>query len=207
MAMLITYLNNKGSDLLLFPKVSTRNKCFAGVLFALAGLFGYFGYGYISRTPPIIDYRAQPLSEKVQNDANVKITAETMLHQKLIYQKCGDQENLRARPSENYIGMTLTQIQSAYPAWTIDYFDASEVRMTLLIDNFCREHANGMYLGAKDGYVTVFYGKPGIKPIVKEVTKIATKQLLAEDVTELEKGIVVNTKEELLRTLEGMQSQ
>jgi hypothetical protein len=207
MATLITYLNNKGSDLLLLPKVSTRNKWFAGALFVLAALVGYFGYGYISKTPPIVDYRAQPQSEKVQHDARLKITAETMLHQKMIYKKCGDQESLRARPSENYIGMTLSQIQAAYPGWTIDYFDANEVRMTLEIDNFCREHANGMYIGTKDGYVTVFYGKPGIKPIVKEVTKIATKQLVAEDVAELEKGIVVNTKEELLRTLEGMQSQ
>jgi hypothetical protein len=192
---------------LLFPKISTRNKWFAGALFVLAALSGYFGYGYISKTPPIVDYRAQPQSEKVQHDAKLKITADTMLHQKMIYKKCGEQENLRARPSENYIGMTLSQLQTAYPGWTIDYFDASEVRMTLEIDDFCREHANGMYIGAKDGYVTVFYGKPGLKPIVKEVTKIAITQLVAEDIAELEKGIVVNTKEELLRTLEGMHSQ
>lgn len=192
---------------MLFPKLSTRHQLLAAVLFVAAGAVGYFGYAYFSGTPPIVDYRNQLQSEYVQHDAKIKITAETMMHQKMIYQKCNDQENLRARPSEKYIGMTLSEIQSAYPGWTIDYFDAAEVRMTLLIDDLCREHANGMYIGVKDGYVTVFYGNPDIKPIVKEVTNIPIKKLVSEDVAELEKGIIVNTKEELLRTLEGMQSQ
>lgn len=190
-----------------FPKPSVRSRWMVGALIALAGIFGYFGYNYMMKTPPIIDYRSRPKSETVQQDAKQKISADTMLSQKVVYLKCGDEERLRARPSENYIGMTLAQIQTAYPGWTIDYFDALEVRMTLLVDGFCREHANGLYIGVKDGYVTVFHGKPGLKPIVKEVTKISTSRLVAEDVVELEKGIVVNTKEELLRTLEGMQSQ
>ena len=188
-----------------FPKMNILHRWVAGVLLLLAGLLGYYGYTFIFKLPPIMDYRAQPPSEKVQQDAKEKITADTVMQQKLVYLKCGDEENLRTKPSENYIGLSLPQIQSAYPGWTIDYFDSSEVRMTLLVDNFCREHANGVYIGAKDGYVTVFYGKPGLKPIVKEVTTISTKQLVEADIAELEKGIIVNTKEELLRTLEGMQ--
>ena len=189
-----------------FSKYSVRGLWVAGALLVLTGL-SYVGYTYMVKPPPIVDYRNKQQSETVQQDARVKITADTMMHQKMVYLKCGDEESLRAKPAENYVGLTLSQIQTAYPGWTIDYFDASEVKMTLLIDNFCREHANGLYIGAKDGYVTVFHGKPGLKPIVKEVTKIPTSRLVAEDVAELEKGIVVNTKEELLRTLEGLQSQ
>ena len=192
---------------MLFSKMSVRHRWFAGVLFILATLTGYFGYGYISKTPPLIDYRTQPPSERVQHDAKITITEETIIQQKMIYKKCGNEEVIRTKPSESYIGMTLAQLQAAYPGWHIDYFDAAEVRMTLEVDDFCREHANGMYLGVKDGYVAVFYGKPGLKPIVKEVTTIAIKRLTAADVAELEKGIIINSKEELLRTLEGMQSQ
>lgn len=192
---------------MLFSKLSAQNKLLVSVLFVAAGAVGFFSYRYFSETPPLVDYRKQLQSEQVQHDAKIKITADTMIHQKMIYQKCGDEENLRARPSEKYIGMTLSDLQSAYPGWTIDYFDAAEVRMSLLIDDLCREHANGMYIGIKDGYVTVFYGNPDSKPIVKEVTNIPVKQLVPGDIAELEKGIVVHTKEELLRTLEGMHSK
>lgn len=192
---------------MLFSKLSTQNKLLVSVLFVAAGAVGFFSYRYFSETPPLVDYRKQLQSEQVQHDAKIKITADTMIHQKMIYQKCGDEENLRARPSEKYIGMTLADLQGAYPGWTIDYFDAAEVRMSLLIDDLCREHANGMYIGIKDGYVTVFYGNPDSKPIVKEVTNIPVKQLVPGDIAELEKGIVVHTKEELLRTLEGMHSK
>lgn len=192
---------------MLFSKLSAQNKLLVSVLFVAAGAVGFFSYRYFSETPPLVDYRKQLQSEQVQHDAKIKITADTMIHQKMIYQKCGDEENLRARPSEKYIGMTLADLQGAYPGWTIDYFDAAEVRMSLLIDDLCREHANGMYIGIKDGYVTVFYGNPDSKPIVKEVTNIPVKQLVPGDIAELEKGIVVHTKEELLRTLEGMHSK
>ncbi len=192
---------------MLFSKLSAQNKLLVSVLFVAAGAVGFFSYRYFSETPPLVDYRKQLQSEQVQHDAKIKITADTMIHQKMIYQKCGDEENLRARPSEKYIGMTLADLQGAYPGWTIDYFDAAEVRMSLLIDDLCREHANGMYIGIKDGYVTVFYGNPDSKPIVKEVTNIPIKQLVPGDIAELEKGIVVHTKEELLRTLEGMHSK
>ncbi|MDU4960662.1 MAG: BofC C-terminal domain-containing protein [Sporomusaceae bacterium] len=192
---------------MLFSRMSVRHRWLAGILFCLATLSGYFGYAYFRESPPWVDYRLQPQSEQVQHDAKLKLTADTMLNQKMVYKQCGDEETVRSRPPESYVGMTLEQLQAAYPNWNIEYFDAAEVRMTLDIDNFCREHANGMYIGVKDGYVTVFYGRPGLKPVVKEVTTIATKHLMAEDIAELEKGIIVNSKEELLRTLEGMQSQ
>lgn len=190
-----------------FSKLNVRRWWLVGGLIALAGVFAYIGYAQLTKNPPIVDYRAKLKTETVQQDAKQKITAETIITQKMVYLKCGDEEILRARPSENYVGLTLAQLQAAYPGWTIEYFDPAQVRMTLLVDSFCREHANGLYLGIKDGYVAVYYGRPGIKPIVKEVTKISVNRLVAEDIAELEKGIIVNTKEELLRTLEGMQSQ
>jgi hypothetical protein len=64
-----------------------------------------------------------------------------------------------------------------------------------------------MFIGIKDGYVAVFYGKPGPKAIVKEVTTIAVNKIMPQDVEELRRGMVVQSREELLRTLEGMQSR
>jgi hypothetical protein len=79
--------------------------------------------------------------------------------------------------------------------------------MSLKVDSYCREHANNMFLGVKDGYVAVFAGRPGPRAILREITRIPVQQLSAADVAELRQGMVVKSREELLRTLEGMQSQ
>jgi hypothetical protein len=64
-----------------------------------------------------------------------------------------------------------------------------------------------MFLGVKDGYVTVFYGKPGPKAIIKEQTKIPINNLVPQDLEELKRGLMVQSREDLLRTLEGLQSR
>ena len=79
--------------------------------------------------------------------------------------------------------------------------------MSLKVDSLCREHANNMFIGVKDGFVAVYSGKPGPKAIVKEVTRITASGLSGPDVEELRRGLVVQSREELLRTLEGMQSR
>lgn len=193
--------------MLLFPKFISCHKLLTCLLFVLAGGLGYLGYGYVGKVQPYIDYRLLSTSEQVQQDAKHKITADTTIVQTIVYKQCGDQEMLEIKPLDHYIGMSLAQFQAVYPDWTVDYFDSSQIRMTLTMDALCREHANGMYLGVKDGYVTVFYGRPGIKPVVKESTKIRVQQLVPSDIIELEQGIPIASKEELLRTLEGIQSQ
>jgi len=77
----------------------------------------------------------------------------------------------------------------------------------LKVDSYCREHANNMFIGIKDGYVAVFYGKPGPKAILKEVTKISVNNIMPQDVEELRRGLVVQSREEMLRTLEGMEAR
>jgi len=94
-----------------------------------------------------------------------------------------------------------------YNGWTIDKFDTQAVEMSLKVDSYCREHANNMFIGMKDGFVAVYYGKPGPKAIMKEVTAIPVNKLSGEDEEELRRGLIVQSREDLLRTLEGMQSR
>lgn len=146
-------------------------------------------------------------TEVVKQDAKIKITNNTELVQKIIYLKCNDEEVLRTKPTENLVGLNIYQTQKIYQGWTFDKFDNTEVDMTLKVDSYCREHTNNMFIGVKDGRVAVFYGKPDYKPIVKETTSIQVNKLMPRDVEELEHGMIVQSKEELLRTLEGMQSR
>ena len=146
-------------------------------------------------------------TEVAKQDSKIKINSNTDLVQKIVYLKCKDEEVLRSKPAENLIGLNYYQIHKIYQGWTIDMFDNLDVTMTLKVDSFCREHANNMFIGVKDGYVAVFYGRPGPKAIVKETTKISVSKLHPQDVEELKRGMVVQSREELLQTLEGMESR
>ncbi|SDE60425.1 BofC C-terminal domain-containing protein [Sporomusa acidovorans] len=149
----------------------------------------------------------QQNSEVVKQDGKIKISPETDLVQKISYTKCNDQEIFRAKPPDNLVGLNYYQLQKVYSGWNIEKFDTKEVEMSLTVDSLCREHANNMFIGIKDGYVAVFYGIPGPKALVKEVTKIPVNHLAPQDLQELHQGLVVQSKEELLRTLEGMQAR
>lgn len=146
-------------------------------------------------------------TELANQDLKIKITNGTQITQKIIYLKCNDEEIFRSKPSANLIGITQQQLLKIYPGWTIDKFDVNEVEMVLKVDSYCRDHANHMFLGIKDGYVAVYYGKPGTKAILKEVTTIPLNRLMPQDVDELKRGLQVQNREELLRTLEGLQSK
>ncbi|HWR45374.1 BofC C-terminal domain-containing protein [Sporomusa sp.] len=146
-------------------------------------------------------------SEVVKQDGKIKISANTDVVQKIIYTKCKDEEVFRTKPPDNLVGLNFNQVQKIYTGWSIEKFDTKEVEMSLKVDSLCREHANNMFLGIKDDHVAVFYGVPGPKAIVKEVTKIPITALMPQDVQELHQGLVVQSKEELLRTLEGMQAR
>jgi len=174
-----------------------------GLILLLSGI-GYFALQVNNEA----EFPVPPQeSEAVKQDGKIKISASTDLVQKIIYTKCKDEEIFKTKPPDNLVGLNFNQVNNIYSGWTIEKFDTKEVEMTLKVDSLCREHANNMFIGIKDGYVAVFYGVPGPKGIVKEVTKIPVSQLMAQDVQELKDGLVVQSKQELVRTLEGMQSR
>lgn len=175
-----------------------------GVFVALC-CFGY--YWYTTQLPnrkPNLDSIEQKVIKK---DIESKITQDTVIVQKMVYIQCNDVETYKTKPAINLIGLTRGQLQNVYPDWIIDSFNAREVVMHHNVNGLCREHANSTFIGLKDGYVTIFYGKPGKNAIVKEITNITADRLMPQDIKELRKGIVVENREKLLRTLEGLQSR
>lgn len=166
-------------------------------------------YHYLYQQPRMEGSKPSvPLEAEVsKQDSKIKIADNTDLIQKIIYLKCNDEEVFRTKPATNLVGLNYQQVQKVYSGWTVDKFDVAEVEMTLKVDSYCREHANYMFLGIKDGYIAIYYGKPGPKAIVKEVTSIQVNKLMPQDVEELRRGMEVQSREDLLRTLEGMQSR
>ncbi|MEG6585573.1 BofC C-terminal domain-containing protein [Dendrosporobacter sp. 1207_IL3150] len=191
--------------MLSFKKVGKKRAVLAGTVLALVGLLTYYFVYYPSGQDkyPILPQETQVAKQ----DNKIKVTPNTDIAQKIIYLKCNDEEVIKTKPAENLIGLNYQQVQNIYSGWSIDKFDNLEIAMTLKVDSYCREHANNMFIGVKDGYVAVYYGKPGEKAILKEVTKLPLDHIMPQDAEELKRGLVVQSREELLRTLEGMQSR
>lgn len=176
----------------------------AGLLLAIGITAYYMVYSPFSD----LENPAIPQETEVsKQDGKIKITNETNIVQKILYLKCNEEEILRTKPTENLVGLNIFQMQKIYQGWEFEKFDTNEAVMTLKVEGYCREHANNIFIGVKDEHVAVFYGKPGSKPILKEITSIQINKLMPQDVEELQRGMVVQSKEELLRTLEGMQSR
>lgn len=150
--------------------------------------------------------RPLPPNVEVIGDTGIKIRHDTDILQRIVYSRCADEESFKTKATENLMGLTYQQVQKVYSGWAIQKFDAAEVEMTLAIDSLCREHANNLFIGIQDGYVAVFYGKPGGKPLLKEVTKVHVSKLMPQDADEIRRGMPVQSREELLRFIEGLDS-
>ncbi len=186
------------------PKVLRRILLVTGLLALGAAFAAVYSSGLLlwpGKESPARD------TEVAKQDTKIKVTPNTDFTQKITYLKCGDEETFHSKPADNLVGLTAAQVQKVYSGWTMDKFDTQEVVISLKVDSYCREHANNMFIGVKDGYVAVYYGRPGPRAIVREVTQIPVQQLSAEDIEELKRGLIVKSREELLRTLEGMQAQ
>jgi hypothetical protein len=185
-------------------KASAFKPILIGSLLLLLLVIGYYS---LIMNPEDKFSIPQPNSELVKQDGKIKISPDAVLVQKITYNKCNDNEVFRTKPPDNLIGLNFSQVQKIYSGWNIEKFDTNEIEMTLAVDSLCREHSNNMFIGVNEGYVTVFYGVPGPKAIIKEVTKIPVNGLMPQDVQELRQGLIIQSKEELLRTLEGMQAR
>ena len=152
-------------------------------------------------------YYESSLENQVSQDSSVKVSASTQIKQKIIYSKCGDEVIINLKANENLIGLNMVQFKRAYPGWLINHFDGQKIEMVYQVDGLCPEHANNQYLGLKDGFVAIFYGVPGKKAILKEITKIPIANLQGADRKELIQGLVVHNQEELMGILEGMQAR
>ncbi|TCL35808.1 BofC-like protein [Anaerospora hongkongensis] len=173
------------------------------ILVACTGVYYFVKPSAISDMPPALPRE----TEVAKQDAKIKITPTTDIVQRIIYLKCNEEETFRTKPADNLVGLNYQQVQQIYSGWTIEKFDTPEVTMSLKVNSLCREHANNMFIGVKDGYVAVFHGKPGSKAILKEVTKIPITKLVPGDAEELKHGMVVQSREELLRFIEGLESR
>lgn len=164
-------------------------------------LFGVFAWWFVGNEGATQEQQVS----KVDN--TIKIMPNTNIVQTTFYTKCKDQEVLTLEVNENEIGMNYQEFQMSYPKWNIESFGLKQITMSSQDDAYCKEHLGHQFIGIQGNYVAVFYGKPGEKPELKEITQIATKNLQPQAADEIRQGIVFQSKEEMLKILEGLHSK
>ncbi|HHU69336.1 MAG TPA: hypothetical protein GXZ31_03420 [Thermoanaerobacterales bacterium] len=138
---------------------------------------------------------------EVKNNTVFNISPETVLRFETHYLDCGHIEVFETNPPENVLGTDIEGLLKNYPEWKLKNYSAHFVNMYKYEDGLCPKH---YFLGIKDGYVTVFYKRPGKDAPIKEITDIKADLLRADDRSLLEEGIEIYGEEELMRIKEGL---
>jgi len=139
--------------------------------------------------------------ELVDESQEVILIPEARLIFKTYYEECAHLIEVEKPLLKDLIGANRKKIEEKYPEWAVISFEKDLVELKKVEKGLCPEH---YFIGIKDGYVTLFQGKPGT-PNAKiiEKTDVSVDSLRQTDKLLLEKGIEVYGKEQLEKVREG----
>lgn len=179
---------------------------FIGLLIGVALSYSFYAGNFISHFKLTSkEPTSQQNAEVTQTDLKIRVMPQTKITQKIKYLKCGEEEVTKVTAGANLLGLNFQEVQQLYGGWTIETFEAKEIVLSLVVDGYCKTHSEHMFLGTHNDHVAIFLGEPGTKALLKEETNILLESVQPQDRVELEKGIVVKDRSELLQTLEGLQ--
>lgn len=139
--------------------------------------------------------------ELIEESQEVVLIPEAKLIFKTYYEECGHLIEEEKPLLEDLIGANRKKIEEKYPKWTIISFEKDLVELKKVEEGLCPEH---YFIGIKDGYVTLFQGKPGTSNAkIIEKTDVSVDSLRQTDKLLLEKGIEVYGREQLKKVREG----
>ncbi|MDP2873466.1 MAG: hypothetical protein Q8P31_13135 [Bacillota bacterium] len=134
----------------------------------------------------------------------VRTTDRTLLTYVTSYSGCGCTERRSAPAGEDLAGLDEGELAGRLTEWQLDSFGASEVEVHRVVPGLCPEMAEYRTLGALDGKIAVFYGRPVTGLLLLRVTGISLDVLPAADRDRLGAGIVVRGDQSVERYLEGL---
>lgn len=145
--------------------------------------------------------KKEHLKEKnVSNFPEIKLKSNVKIVYITIYEKCGH-EKTEIFIDNKYKGYTKEKFAEEFNDWKIESFKSDEVVLKKRINGFCDEH---YYVGLLDNYVVLFQGQPGERSNVLEKTDILADTLRKEDRELLQRGLIIENKEEFLNIREGL---
>lgn len=154
---------------------------------------------------------------KLKNDINtlsLKLAREkyiypnTLLILQIYYQKSNILVQNMVNIPENFVGLTINELKSILNNnWEVkDYIPGQLMILYSSLDALSPEDESRLHLGIKEGKVAIFYGREGTNNL-KKVTNINVEKLPFEEQKNLEKGISIDSDEELLSVLDSFISR
>lgn len=114
---------------------------------------------------------------------------------------CGHEEITEELLEDALFGFTKEELEENMKDWTVEYFSPEQVNLRREVNGSCSEH---YYIGIYEGYVALFQGRPGFEGSLIEKTDIMADVLREDDRIILEKGLVIENKQEFLKIREGL---
>ncbi|HHV62034.1 MAG TPA: hypothetical protein GXX51_05280 [Firmicutes bacterium] len=161
--------------------------------------FGYNEHQYTPGRKPISLSR----SSEEYGAMVSKISSGTRIVTRILYE-CGHEETSAREAPPEMVGLTKDELEKECGDWEIISFDPDSVVMFQRRPGMAPQCLKSMFVGVRDGFVTVFYGTPERPCRVKSITRILARRLPAKEVKDLMAGIPVDSESKLLGILEGL---
>lgn len=145
-----------------------------------------------------------------EKEISDKITSETNIKYNIRYLKCDYEKSEITKPDNIMLNMTKDELESYIdnnePSWQLRNLSRDEVVITIDKDEKCPNHnvIDHYIIGIKNNYIAIFHVNVNGEYIKTEkVTDTPIETLRKKDLEELNKGIRVNTEEEIDSIIEN----
>lgn len=143
---------------------------------------------------------------KVSEIVSPIILQDTKIYYHDFYDSCQhDYVYERPQGSAGLVSLNKYQLEALFPTYVIEEFSAEKVSMRRYLDDRCFECEKYAFIGEKDGYVAIFYGKARENAELKTITDIPMDKFTLNQQQIIRAGITVqNSDEEINAILEGL---
>lgn len=138
----------------------------------------------------------------VTNTKEERISPNAFIILKKHYKKCGHIISKYVETSENLVNMTKEELQKEYGEVNISEFSDAEIIIEKQEEGECGEH---YIVKDKGGKVTIYKILENGKEQEYEVTDISIEYLTDTDKENMQKGVRINSKEELNQFIENFE--
>lgn len=171
------------------------------VIILLGLAYGSLNALFSLENPDAYTKPEQPEEEIVAQFQKVVTTPDTWVRYVTSYTHCEHTIRSEEILDASLVGLSREEYVELVEDWRIANFTPEEILLERQIPGVCEDH---YYVGIRDGYVTLFQGAPGLASTIVEQTEILVDKLPGEDRDMLEKGIIIESKEEYLQIREGL---
>lgn len=136
------------------------------------------------------------------NSSSIRISPNASIIFSKYYRDCGHTVKVKEDITNDMVNMSQDEFNKLYSDWQINKFTSTEIELFKEFPGTCGEH---YLVRSNNGYVCIYNIKDDNSFELKESTDIAVKYLANDDISELEKGVILYGKENLNSYIENFE--